>query len=294
MEDFLSQFRDTDFRLEKLSETLNRLPVGVRTTEGKILRKINFRDLDRSELKKIWDRKFAQNHPLQAITRILALVIEDIEGEPVYADYVNAGFREYPKILQEMALADTSYALVCGHIHNFGYKIEKVRTQCLDEMCEKKQVIDIVNLEELMVEVSDDDLHTVAFELPVGFAVADPDNAKKGLVYPLVEARLPVIGDALKYERYYRPNDQGDFYERIYGDCLFELRTKDGVSLAEERLNALGTSLIKKMSARDSAEFEGHFNQIPTLLMMIQAVCQYCSEDLPVLIQQSFLFPKRR
>lgn len=294
MNEFFRQFRDTDFPIHSIVEYQNRLPVGVLTTEKAILRDVQFRKLSRVDLKKIWDKKFSQNHPMQWIARVMSLVVESIDNEPVYSEFEASGFRDIPKIVKEIPMSDTSYIMILGHVHNFGWEIEKVRTQCIDEICERKQSIPVVSLKKMMVEYAEEDHHSIEVQLVDGLQVPDVDHNEKKIPHTRMTMRIPVVGDALKYENYFRSNEQGDFYERVYGDCLEELIQTDGNSLEEARLAAQAPGLIKTMSARDSAIMEGALNKVPALLMLIQESCAFCSEDLPVFIQQGFLFPRRQ
>lgn len=296
------EFRQNDFQLlplipetgsnEQLGQ-FNRLPMGVETTD-KILRRIEWRRLTRPDLKLIWDEKFSKNRPIEWIARVICLVVDSIEQEPVYEPFAASGYKIIPPIVQEITLSDTGFILFCGHINEFGSEIKNVRTQCIDPMCEKKQVIPVVSLKRLMVEYSEANHHHLVINLEDGIMLPRKGEEHIQDHYSILQMRYPVLKDALKYQDFYRSNDQGDFYERIYGDCIESLSTNTGETLEPERLIALGTSIIKKLSGNDSSILEGELNNVPALLTVVKEVCQYCSDDIPVIVPQSFLYPKRR
>jgi len=291
--DFYKEFRDNDYPLFSLAEQFNRLPIGVETSDGSILRDLVPRVLSRTELKMIQDERYSRNNPMAWLARLICLVTDSIGKVPVYTPYAQSGFEEIPEIVRELPLSDTSYIVFVGHIHNFGWSIKNVHTTCIDELCGKKQVHD-VDLRGLMVEYSEAAHHHLLIKFKRGLSIQRKGEETKKDLYTSMSMTIPLLKHALKYERYYRPNDQGDFYERIYGDCIESILQENGEPLEDERIRAIATPTLKNMSGEDSAILEGVLNSTPALLIMVKKQCNYCSEDLPIIVSQSFLYPKRR
>ncbi len=271
-------------------ENKDRMPIGVETENEKgergVFRDVKYRIISRQEKKKIRDEKFSQNHPMKWIARVLCLAIESINDIPVYDTYISTN--DTPDILKNTASLDMYFLLLGGHVHNFGTLIEGITTKCHD--CGKKQSFDI-NLKQITCTTSDDSFHRFDVRLESGLIAEDPVT-KKPVAYKHLVCRRPTMGDALQFEKDYRPNNQGNFIEKIYGNCVFEAFDDQGEKLDDSRLRQLVVPMIEKMSSKDSAIMETAFNKnCPQIDYEVIHVCRNCSEDIPVMITEGFLYP---
>lgn len=294
----VESLRSSTYPLAFLKDKFNHLPSGVMVVDKKgefkeILHDIKYRKLSREDMKIIHDTNYAKNHPVKHLARICCLVTESIGKNPVYEAFKQLNFTDFPDIIKNLPMSDTAYIVVCGHIHNFGWDVTKVRATCINSACQHDQILPDVSLKSIQVEFSEENCHLVTVNLEDGIEVSMVGQEAKTINYNVLSMRIPCIEDALKYERFYRPNDQGDFFDRIYAECTIGLSGVGG-ELGEERIRALGPSLFRTMTASDSTLLEGGMNSNPTIIMLTDSICSRCSDDLPVLIKQDFLFPKRR
>lgn len=304
-DDALEGVRNTPYTLQTLEEyPSNRLPLGLEVIvtqqddksdkQTHIERSVIFSGLSRDDIKYIRNEKYAQNHPMKWLARVLGTTIERIGNDPVRAEYKHFSGKKIPEVLLSLPLQDAYYALLMGHIHSFGNTIEKIQGQCPE--CSKKQSFD-VDLSVIQVEYTEENLHKIEVLLEDGLEIkinnpgGDQQESPK---FMKLYMRPPELKDAVKHEAYYRSNDQGPFTERIYADCLYSIEAEDGTVYDKAQLTMYGSAIFANMSAKDSAIMEGTLNNLPAMLTFVVEECKNCSADLPVFIQNSFLYPKSR
>lgn len=276
---------------------IEKLPLGILTVDESgqpsgIMRDINYRKLSREETKSMRDEKFMQRHAMQWMARVICLVVESIDGVPVYATYAASGFKIIPEIVKEIAPLDVFFIFLGGHIYNFGYEIKGLEGKCPD--CKKKQSFD-VNIETLNINTDfDSNYHIFTVTLKDGVLIENPGTKEK-ILYTKIDFRMSTLGDALKFEEDYRPNGQGMFTEKVYTDCIYAVYNESGDQLDSARIKSIMPSVLKGISGLDSDLIDEAFNDnIPRIANELTEICKYCSEDLKVLIHHGFLFTQRR
>jgi len=282
----------------KLADNLNRLPLGLQVKNSdksiKLIRDIEFNRVSREDIKKIRDEIFAKNHPYMWIARILSLVVSSIGDIPVYSEYAKSGFDPtfYPEVISHLSPGDANYALYAGHIHSFGPIIKDVKFRCNNIICNpKREIVDDINLGDLMVDYSEEDYYTLTVELIDGITFESSEGKDPNL-YKIINMRLPVLGDGIAEEKWYQPNNQGTFDERVYLRCIDSISTLDGKMFPKERLSNIGPSLLTKLTGRDSSILEDKINGIPTISTKKIKLCPYCSEDINFFVSTAYLFPR--
>ena len=269
---------------------LNRLPTGVLVKEGdtySISRDVQYRVLTNKDVKLITDEKFARRNPYTWAGLVISLVVDSIDGMPVYEEWVALGSKrnKIPEIVKEIASNDGMFLMYAGHIYNFGPELPTMNITC--GSCGNTGTYSDLTLNNMMVEVSDGNHYHKTIELKHGYNFKTSETSE---LYHIIEATLPTIGKAITFEKFFRPNSSGDFTERVLGSCITAIKTKDGKELDPDKISLLGPSIINSLSAFDSDILQIELSDSPKLLPFIDVTCQFCSEIIHTEIQPNFLF----
>jgi len=288
-----------NFNHVSIGSCLNTLPIGIEISNqdktSYIERRVTYRKLNREEIKKIKDRKLAANHPFKWIGMVISYLVDSFGDIPVYDEYAKNGFdiNKLPEIVSEIPASDSNFILFAGHIFNFGSKIKDVKVKCRNTLCDRESTFELDLSNELMVFTVPDKLdfnRILEVTLPTGYKFVSSEESDPSL-YRVFKFRIPVLGDAIKQERWYQPNDQGSFHERIYADCTLSVETTDGLEFPPERLALIGPSMYLKLEADDNAELENIMNEIPRIDTRLTKICWNCSEDISFFVSTIYLFP---
>lgn len=295
----------SSYTLVKLGKMMNTLPMGIQMVqedEGgnvvtSILRNIKFRVMTKPESKLLRDENYSRNHPFLWVARVICLVTESIEGFPVYESFKASNYKVIPPIVRSIVQDDANYILFRGHMENYGSILEGLQAECIEDDCRHKNIIPEFNLEDLNVEYAEDtsELHTIEVNLtkPFKYETKDPGKDVISVIdYNKLIFKPIELGDYIKYEKHYTPNNQSDFEELVQASALLDVVSVDGISMEDNQRNALHETLFTFMSAQHGREINAAFTKIPQLLTFHYDSCAACSADLPILIKPNFLFPR--
>jgi len=278
--------------MKNVGNLTDQLPIGLEIKPGKLDRRFICRELDGKDLRFIYDSVYRKNHPMEWVARVLCLVLEEIAGERVYAQYRQLDYEKIPDIVKKITSADASYILVAGHAFTFGEKLDEVTDKCSN--CGRKIVVSM-DLSKLSVtrNIEDKFGFTVKLTKPVGFKTDEKDMFSiKGRLFDTLDFRYPLIGDTMNNEEYFKPNDRGDFDYRIMSDSLMVIFGTDAAPMSSEYLQFRRHSIWDSFSAMALKEVRRGFADIPSIEFAKECVCPQCSEDTLVGINPTQLFPR--
>lgn len=280
------------FKQIPIKDNIDRLPLGIETTNAGNLYDVVYRKLSKEEIKTLKDKKYISRHPIEWLAKVVCTVVESIGGVPVYAPYAAGGFKVFPEIIHEIPSLDVFFLFIGGHIHNFGYVIKGISGTC--GHCDKTQSFD-TNIETLKIDVDfERSYHHFSVNLQDGFVIENPET-RQMVKYVKIDFRMAVLGDALQFKNDYRPNNQGSFTEKIYANCIEAVYDDNGGQMDPTRITLIMAGLLKDVSALDGDLIEEAFNDnIPKIANNVIEICRNCSDDMDIFINHGFLFTQRR
>lgn len=259
------------------------LPLGL-VNNGVWNRKISFRGITGRDLKIIHDINYRKNHPLTWIARVVCCVTDELFGERVNAEFAIENYKKIPKAVSDLTTMDAGYILIKGHMFTFGNILKNVKDRCMS--CGRNFYCDL-DLTKLPCAWAGSQINRIEVLVSDGFKPKDVEEVYKVFVF-----KIPTLGDNIKFEDEYKPNDRGHFDDLILYNSLIEVRTVAGEVMSEEILRTKARNMFDDMSAKDLADINTKFRDLPQLGMNISTECTNCSEEVEVSLDPTMLYPR--
>ena len=277
--------------MNEIGNLTGELPIGVEVSKKSLVKEFTCKDLTGADIKLIHDRVYRKNHPLSWSTRVVSLILDNLGGHNVAADFRQSGYQKFPDIVKKITTADASYLLIAGHVHAFGPKLDEVKDRC--DVCQRMFVTDI-DLSTLPVERPETPATSFKVTLAKGVTFDDKQGVfdTKDKLFNTLEFRYPTLGDNLKNEQYFKPNDRGEFDDRTLFACLLGMETEAGEPLDEKVLATTRHGIWDHFSASDLMLIRREWAKIPSIEMVATQACGQCGEDTLVGVNPTLLYPR--
>jgi len=285
-----------------ITSCMGKLPIGIvfTDTDGsnpRIVRNITYRKISHNDIKRIHDREYMKSHPFKWAAMVMSTVVDNIGGVPVWSEF-ESGKMKYsavPDIVKQLSNGDITFILFCGHIFNFGTPVNEIESVCTN--CEKtnKKNIDLKNVEVVrFVDENDKDFDMIDLDIKLEDGYRFKSSEDDGeITYTNFVMDIPTLGAAIKYESLYQPNNQGPFYEKVYGDLIKRIYGDKGEIDANKIKMIGGVQIFNNITASDSRLIEKAINEAPRTEVALNEVCDYCSKDMDIIVTGGFLYPRR-
>ena len=248
--------------------------------------------------------KFRQNHPQQWMARMLSSVVDNIGGQPVYAEFKKSGFKDIPKPILQLSAADGGFLLAMGHMFTYGPELDLGKQDC--PHCGRKAlvVLDLTQMRLLNQEQKDSTEFRV--DLPTGWYRPAPGDPAKRLTYHgkhwnTYFFRPPTIGDSFTHERHFTRTNTMNFFMRLLWAGLTRVESweervpgagREKVDdLAQNFFNGLGLDLVDDLDSADRMRIRKAMLEIPRLDTDLAQECSACGEDIRFNLGVSEFFP---
>ena len=290
----------------KTERLIQRLQVGF-SHNGNYIRDIEFLPSN-GVAETIFTEKIPEK-PYTWISKVITIATKslgDIQvGQTARMEYAKTGGITVPPIVKEITLAEANTVLLEIHRTVWENLIKDQEVIC--KYCGHKFRMDI-DLDNVQFSdedkerlASQDEWSTLTVNLKTPFIFESIGARDKifpefdGREFNSLVFRIPLLGDALKQEKYFTNTIQ--FWRRIAMDCLVEVNyiNDAGVveeSLPKEAIAMMGLTLFnQKLSAGDLKEVRNVLREgVPVIMFWYEEQCTSCKRMTPVTVEASNFF----
>lgn len=256
------------------------LPVGLKTREGRV-RHFEPHEHTAQDLRIARDRRVLSRSPVGFMLRIVALGIETLGGQEIYAPFKASGFKQVPKILEGMNLTDAEYLLVASQIHSYGALVDGT-WQC--PACEERQKaeFDLSKMEVLKFPDDDNEYDPiVTVELDRGHSwKTEPFAQFSTFTWKYYTMEMPSMASLLQIERVTLA-DREKFDNKVLARSTIGIVSEDQMTeMPIEMKSFLSDSIIDDLPARDVLKLSTFvFDYLPRLDRDLLVRCQVCGTE---------------
>ena len=281
------------------------LPIGILSSDGESRQK-EFSLIKVGEVTEtiITNDAFRRNHPQKWLCRLISSFVEHIGSIKVYSEFRSSKFKEIPKAVAQLPIADAGYLLALGHMNTYGPDLDVGIQEC-DE-CGRKTKYDVDLRKMKLKEDSVKDPNEFWAQLPNGFLRPEGSTASEK-VLPYTEIRWnryffrpPTLADAIAHEKHWTRTNMVNFNMRVLCDALVKVESweDDGEGnfsktgeLETKFQNMEGHNLFNKLDSADRRAIRATVNKLPALDMDVVQECSACGEDIELDVDTSNFFP---
>tara|TARA_B100000609_G_scaffold198691_2_gene198998 strand:- start:2788 stop:3720 length:933 start_codon:yes stop_codon:yes gene_type:complete len=248
------------------------------------------------------NENYRGNHPFQWMGRLISSLIERIGEHEVYEEFRASKFRKVPKAVLAIPMRDVDFVFFLSHMHTHGNTLDMGKHRCSE--CRKNDLIE-ADLSTLKVKRSEEDMSSeFGVQLRTGFLREAGSNPQENLpymgkVWNKYFFRPVTLGDHIRHEEYYSPNNRVNFNMRVIGDALVRVESwgeVDGVwhklaDLEEGSMQMEGMELVDSLDSADRGLIRGAFARLPHLDFMYTHECNHCSSDMKLDVDPTNFHP---
>ena len=260
--------------------------------EDELVTNFTARKLSLKQVKQLSKIQFKSNLPFQWIAKACCWSIEEMGGVRVYDEYKETG--KFPTIVKMIPMVSTNTVLVAGHIRTMGEILEEIPGVCPNCGNKEDNKIDLLSLEVPFLEGEEFETKICTSELITGYVPSKKAQADVGMAeaYTILTFRLPLLQDVLLLEEDFRnAKDITDFFEKLMGQCIIKLESKNGEELPENILKLRKARILEELDARDWKKARDDYNKnVPELEVSTKKSCSECGSSIKYSVEQNFLF----
>lgn len=286
-----------------------KLPIGVQTPAG-LQKDFQVMQVSGVTEKILTNDNLRTNHNQGWLARLLASVLDNVGGEPVYSVFRKTEFREIPEIVKSITLQDAAYILALAHMNSYGPTLKEVLQLC--PSCNRKDRY-VVDLSGMRVVGLDRPTEPIVADLGAGFFRETPTSglgkataeqrtrAYHGKHWNRYLLRPATMKDAILYEKFCTPSNKLNFHMKLVAASLLGVEAWDGdgenrVKIAEmpqDEMQMLTSdmSLFEELNASDRMLLRRAVNDIPRLEMSVSQTCNNCGDDVSLAVDIGSFFP---
>ena len=221
------------------------LPQGIRIAEDDVLRELPIAPTT-GEAEKVFTRKPNNQTLYTWFGRLISAAVEEINGVPVSAPFLKDASKTIPDAVRDISMPDVGSLLLQIQCECWQDTIENQQIRCTS--CGTNLIAD-VELRKIPIEVPEEP-HPDFVEVSLGTTYKIQTGLEafsewEGLTYDTAVFRVPLLRDALKYEKI--AQNEVEFWRKVSMDCLLHLKNSEtGEVISPEYVHRRGALLMNE------------------------------------------------